>query len=179
MGLLDFLFKSSKVSSEEAAERRRRLLEWQNLVSDEEYPELILSEKQLKEISKSQVENDLRILGDCARIAQSTVDPEVFFMRLQLFIDKLERLSKFEKFVPFSDMLPSEALKQAESDKQETIHDFLKRYYAKTFELAESMKTEKGKQSKYDKFYSSLQKFYPLMDKNNISYIESKYFSNK
>lgn len=109
----------------------------------------------------------LQIVNDCVNLINSTKKPEVFFSRYGLMIEKLENLSKLEKFNCFSRSLPSQDLAKVLGKKLFTINDFLERYYTDTLEKIENLKTSKAKQKKIDAFSESLIAYKPYMLNEN------------
>lgn len=168
MGLFDFIKKKSNA-------RKEHLLRWQNLLMPDSPNKLIMTEQQLKSATIQQAENDLRIIRDCAALVEKTTNPEVFFMRLNLLIEKSKHLTNFEQYISFSGASPAAAYHEALQNYNEAINQFLIRYFSETFNKAESLKTEKGRIGKYQKFYDSLQKYYCFMTSDHIDYIETKY----
>ena len=167
MGLLDVLFGGNS--------KKQRLLEWQNIVRAQKSDRLVMSEQQLRQVSVQQAQNDLRIMNDCKNLVSTTVKPDVFFGRLNLMVEKGEHLQQLEKYISFSGASPTAALNEIKQNYQEAVKQFLVRYFSDTFEKAEAMKTEKGKQNKYIKFYESLQEYYCYMNASNREYVETKY----
>ena len=167
MGLFDVLFGGSS--------KKQRLLEWQNIVMAQKSDRLVMSEQQLRQASVQQAQNDLRIMNDCKNLVSTTVKPDVFFGRLNLMVEKGEHLQKLEKYISFSGASPTAALNEIKQSYQEAVKQFLVRYFSDTFDKAEAMKTEKGKQNKYIKFYESLQEYYCYMNASNREYVETKY----
>lgn len=167
MGFFDSLLMSN--------EKKERLLRWQKLILTNSPDRLIMTEQQLKAATQQQAENDLRIMNDCYKIVEETIKPDVFFMRLNMLLEKSLRLCSFEQYISFKGANPSEAYNEIKTKYQEAIKQFLIRYFSDTFDKAEAMKTEKGRIGKYQKFYDSLQEYYKFMDKENIDYIETKY----
>lgn len=165
MSLLGLFGKKSK----------QDLLFWQKLVLKNSPNRLIMTEKQLKETTLQLAKRELEIANDCIRIINTTVKPDVFFMRLQLLLDAANNLCTFEKYVSFTGTKPSDAFSQALDQYQDAIRDFLARYFWDMHVKAEGMKTDKGKLGKYQKFYDSLQEYYRFMDESNIDFIETKY----
>lgn len=157
------------------ANKKEGLLELQKLVLANSPNKLIMSEKQLKGMATEAAARDLEIIQDCIRIVGTTTKPDTFFSRLALLIDKADNLRKYEKFISFKGATPSEAYGQLWEDHQESIHQFLIRYFSDIFDQAEKLKTNKGKLNKYQKFYDSLQPYYNQMNAENIDYIETKY----
>lgn len=153
------------------------LLQWQKTVLKDNVNDLIMTEQQLREATIQQAENDLRIIADCKKLIETTNKPDVFFMRLNLLIEKSAHLCALEKFISFSGASPTEAYNEIKNDYHKAINQFLVRYFSDTFDKAEVMKTEKGKIGKYQKFYDSLQEYYCYMNEENIDYIETKYIA--
>jgi hypothetical protein len=170
MGLFDFGRKRK--------EREEYLLRWQNVVMKDSPDRLIMTEKQLWEASTQQALNDFRIISDCTRLIEITKEPDAFFTRLDLLIEKAKHLASLEKYISFSGASPTDAYNEALHDRNEAIRLFLIRYFSETFDKAESMKTEKGRIGKYQKFYDSLQPYYNYMTEEHIRYIEKKYKSS-
>ena len=166
MGLFN-VFRNSK---------KDRMLVWQNFVMTVSNPDkLVASEKQLRSISQRIIENDLRIINDCRDIISSTTNPDTFFSRMDLLEEKAKELAFLEEFMAFRGPSPKAALNQIHEQYQLSISMFLKRYYGDTVVKSESLKTMKGKQARYQKFYDSLQKYYHRMSQENIQYIEKSF----
>lgn len=175
MGLLDFIKKKIDDKLQEQQQNQERLLRWQRLVMQDSTGKLVASEQQLKAITLQQMQNDLRIVKDCLKLVNSTLKPDVFFMRLNLMIEKSKHLVNLEEYVTFPDASFAAAYNDAVNDYHKAINQFLIRYFSDTFDKAEAMKTEKGRIGKYQKFYDSLQEYYCYMNDENIDYIETKY----
>lgn len=168
MGIIDSLM--NKING-----KNERLLRWQNLVMSGSPNKLIMTEQQLKSVTNQQAENDLRIMKDCANLIEKTTKPDVFFMRLNLLVEKANHLVALGQYITFSGASPVAIYNEAVKGYQELTYKFLIRYFSDTFDKAEVMKTEKGRIGKYQKFYDSLQEYYRYMDTRNIDYIETKY----
>ena len=168
MGFFDLLKKK-------ATERRDYLLQWQKTVLADDTNKLIMTEQQLKEATLQQAQNDLRIINDCKKLIETTLNPDVFFMRLNLLDEKVVHLCELEKYISFSSVSSTTAYIEVKNEYNQAIKQFLIRYFSDTFDKAEKMKTEKGKIGKYQKFYDSLQEYYCYMNEENIDYIETKF----
>ena len=155
--------------------KNKNLLDLQNLVTDKPYGKLIMSEQQLIKTAYQQASREAEIMDDCIRILQSTKKPDVFFSRLALLGNKLYRLSQFERHIKFQTTPPSYAFNVYQREYQEMIHTFLVRYYFDIHEQAETLKTNKAKQNKYQKFYDSLQPYFNIMSQQNIEYVSSSF----
>ncbi len=112
--------------------------------------------------------NMLRIASDCANLVNTTKNPKVFFERYNLLINKLENLSKLEKFNCFAGKSPSNNLKEVLNKSELTINDFLNRYCEDTLNKICDLKTVSSKKKKVDNFFSSLKKYETFMTDNNI-----------
>lgn len=166
MGLFD-VFISQK--------RKEELLLLQKVLVENSPDKLIYSEKQLKALANKSAKDSLRIANDCIKILQTTVKPDVFFDRLQLFTWHTSNLALLEKYISFSGASPKEVFSVLISEKQECIGEFLVRYFCQVLDKADSLKTAKGKLNQYQKFYDSLKPYFAEMNAENINYIETKY----
>ena len=164
MGILSRLFGNQS-----------RLLAWQKLVLSNSPDRLVLNEQQLTQSTALIVEQDSKIINDCLKITQETVKPDVFFPRLELLKEKIAHLQMFEPYVKFQNVNPTQLSDTVRLKEQETISSFLDRYLDAICQKANDMKSAKGKKNQYEKFYNSLQEYYPLMNDENIQYIEEQY----
>lgn len=168
MGFLDFL--TGKINT-----KTEQLLQWQNAIMKDSPNRLIMTEEQLKVATVQQAENDLHIINDSIKIIEKTTKPDVFFSRLNLLAEKSKHLVSLERYIAFSGASPTAAYNEVLQNYNESIRLFLIRYFSETFDKAESMKTEKARIGKYQKFYDSLQEYYCYMNDENKNYIETKY----
>lgn len=155
--------------------RKEELLLLQKTLIKYSPDKLIYSEKQLKALAQQSAKDSLRIANDCAKILQTTVNPEVFFDRLQLFAWHTGNLAVLCKYVRFSGPSPTSVFSTLIREKQECIGEFLDRYFCKVLEKADRLKTAKGKLNQYQRFYDSLKPYFGEMNAENIDYIETKY----
>lgn len=160
--------------------RNAELLEWQNAICEDKSEQLIMSVKQLEVATEQAVSNDIRIFDDCSNILNKTTNPSVFFSRLSLTEEKLLHLCSLEKYLEkmssiAMDQKPSELYNQFLAKKERCVCDFIYRYYWTVKDKAETLKTEKGKQNQYKKFYDSLQPYSDQISEKNKGYIEAMY----
>ena len=159
--------------------KKSKLLALQKIVIVNSPNKLVMSEQQLHKQAENIANNDLRIINDCTKLIDSTINPNVFFERYDLLIERLKHLVLFQPYLNFSGILPSIALNKVIAEKSSSTLDFLSRYYDSVDAKAKSLKTEKAKIARYQKFYDSLQKFYPLLSKEQIDCVEKcKPFNN-
>lgn len=123
------------------------------------------SKKQLAEFMSPQY---LKIAQDCARLVNTTKNPDVFFPRYKLLIEKMEQLSDFEKVIKFSGTKPSKELAEIKRKRDIATHDFLVRYYSDTRQKIKSAKTPKSKYNNAEKFNSQVSIYICELSKSNI-----------
>lgn len=184
---------TSKASKKTAAPKRKKpslfssikdlanksvLLEWQNMITEEESTKLIMSRDQLEDCTIEQAQNDMRIFDDCATLLNSTIKPDVFFSRLELAESTLDHLVTLEPYMNQikciqMDASMSDLMNKFQEEKDGYTAEFLYRYYAAVKDKADSLKTEKGKQSQFLKFYESLEPYFESISDLNIEYIEA------
>ena len=86
-------------------------------------------------------------------------------------IEKVNDLIDIQKYLSFKGDKPTDMLKQINDKKIYTINDFIDRYYNNIVEQINKLKTDKAKQKRIDKFYSSLVPYFDQMEKENIDKI--------
>ena len=133
----------------------------------------INTENTVPELTYTQAENCLRILNDCSEILQSTCDPDVFFSRLNLMWEHIQRIQGLSLRITFSPS-PDEIEKAFVEDKDEVVYDFLVRYFNETETHAEQLKTEKGKKNCYQKMFDTLSEHLDQLSEENLQYIQCK-----
>ena len=111
----------------------------------------------------------LKIAFDCANLINTTKNPKVFFERYNLLIEKFENLSKIERFGCFKGKLPSQNLKEILGKKENTINDFIDRYYNETLSKFNSLKTEKAKLSCIDAFCNGLNYYKHYLSEDSLN----------
>lgn len=105
----------------------------------------------------------LKQARETANTINTTKNPEVFFGRLGFLFDLLMELKKYEWIYSFSPK-PSQDLKNLENGLEKTVFVFIDRYMADTKEKVSKLKTEKGKQNKYDSLVTKLMSAFDCAD---------------
>jgi len=170
--------KPSLFSSIKDLANKSVLLEWQNVILEDESTKLHMSRDQLEDCTIEQAQNDMRIFDDCATLINSTVKPDVFFSRLDLAESTLDHLVTLEPYMNQIKCIQLEAsmsdlMNKFQEEKDSYTTDFLYRYYASVKEKADGLKTEKGKQNQFQKFYESLEPYFESISDLNMEYIEA------
>lgn len=159
------------------------LIEWQNIVNDCEDNKLTMSKKELLDFTYNvYIPQESRIIDDCVNLVNTTKTIDVYFFRLNLLIERLIELSKLEKFISFSLPLPSTQLEEVLSHKEILNEQFLQRCWENTLDSLNNLKTEKGKQSRLNKFLQSILAFKEYLTLNNLEYLhklEVNYINTK
>lgn len=140
--------------------------------------------KQNKNVNLITLQRQLEILNDCAELIEKTVNPETFFDRYDLYIEKLTLLANAEmsgaKGVKFSGESFVQKLSKANT-KQEwisVVNNFIDRMWVDTCEKAANLKTDNGRQNRYQKFYDTLQAYENRMPIECIQYYRSLNFDS-
>lgn len=117
----------------------------------------------------------LQIANDCVNLVNTTKNPDVFFMRYNLLINKLENMAKLESFKCFKGTLPSKNLTNILNKKELTINDFIDRFYNDILFQISRLKIENAKEKRIEKFYNELSKYNDYMLPENVEKYISMY----
>lgn len=108
-------------------------------------------------------QRELEILNDSAHLIETTKNPDTFFNRYDLYMEKLSLLANAEitgKIKVTGDSLSAKLkIMDNQCQKINTINAFIDRMWDDTCNKANNLKTEKGKQNCYKKFYDILCKY--------------------
>lgn len=103
-----------------------------------------------------QVNGLLKQEQESLNLVNTTVNPEVFFGRLNFLLDVLLELRQYEKYKIFKGISPTHRYKNILENLGEIVNDFIDRSYAKVLEKIRSLKTEKARQSNLEKYAQSM-----------------------
>ena len=120
-----------------------------------------------------QAEDCIRIINDCSRILQSTVDAGTFFSRLSLMEKQIQTMQQLSSDVTFSPA-PDEIEKTYRKDMDTIVYDFLVRCFNETTSRADRLKTERGKKNCYQKLFDVLAEHRKYLSEDNLQYIHCK-----
>lgn len=123
----------------------------------------------------SKITNALYIIDDCKKIISDTANPQVFYDRYDLLIEKYKEISRFEPFVTIYGYQPNESLIYYVDAKSRLEKKMIDRCYNKALIKADSMKTEKGQMNQFIKANESLKAYEFRMSPENISYMNDKF----
>lgn len=109
------------------------------------------------------LQRDLEIANDCAQLIESTVNPETFFSRYDLYMEKLAVLAEAQAShrikVQGDNLVQKYKRMNTNEQRVETINAFIDRMWADTCQKAEKLKTEKGKENRFNKFLEALSSY--------------------
>lgn len=172
MGMFDFLKKKKK--SNNTTENNLDLLEWQNIIQHDNSDILYMSREQLYSATiETYLPNVKRIIDDSSNLVNNTTELDVFFYRFDLFIKYTSELCKLEKFINFSEPLPSQQLDDIFKHKDDLFNQFIDIYWQKALESANKLKTKKGRENRLNKNYNELLDYKKYFSSSNFIYISS------
>ena len=117
----------------------------------------------------------LKIAQESAQIVNSTKNPDVFFERFKLLIEKMENLSNIENLIKFKSKKPSQNLKEILDKKELTIKEFIDRFYDETNIKIKNLTMVKSKENNINKFKEKLEFYNEEMSNSNIKYYINLY----
>ncbi|MEG0900209.1 MAG: hypothetical protein RSF40_10940 [Oscillospiraceae bacterium] len=98
------------------------------------------------------VDRLLYTLNESANLVNTTVNPQVFWQRLNFVLDILLELQKYEKYNMFIGNPPSEDFNKTIDKLEYAVNDFLDRATENEFQKISVLKTEKAKNDRAEKF---------------------------
>lgn len=155
---------------------KKRLIKLQKILMPTSPDRLIYNKKILYVMARSEADSCLRIFKDSILIITQTTNPKIFFSRYNLMLEQAEKIDALSEYVKFNGIEKIKSVYQeALNDKQNQIHQMINRYWNETVIKAESLKTDSGKEKRYQKFYNTLEQYKIEMSEENIGHYISKY----
>lgn len=134
----------------------------------------LLFGKSKSDIDVTSLNRDLQILNDCAKLIENTVTPEVFFNRYDLYLEKLSLLANAQKNkivkVKGENLIQKYSEMSTLEKRISATDEFIGRFWKYTCIKADNLKTEKGKNNRYQKFLDSLSEYNEKMPRECIEY---------
>lgn len=148
--------------------QRRETIEEREIREKKEIANRIKNEAQFMS------EGSLKIINDCVHLVNTTVNPEVFFMRYNLMLEHLEKLVGLECTGIFENSreLPSEAYDRVYGQFDAATIDFFDRSFENAKNHAETLKTENGKKNAIKRYFDNMEKYIINMDSESMEYFE-------
>lgn len=137
--------------------------------------------KRQKSFDLAALQRDLEIVNDCAQLIENTVNPETFFSRYDLYMEKLVVLAEAQEAhrvkVKGDNLVQKYERMNTDEQKVETINAFIDRMWYDTCQKADKLKTKKGKDNKFIKFIETLSTYNDRMPAQCIEHYNNL-FSN-
>ncbi len=125
------------------------------------------------------IKNCFKILKDCASLINTTAKPKVFFERYLLAISILNELIPIENKIPIKGDKPSKIKYQFYEKEILTVNDFIDRYYSQTLEDIDTLKTDKAKLNKIEKYLHGLDEYKQYINPESMQRFTNYYLQLK
>lgn len=106
----------------------------------------------------------MKQVGECVSLVNSTVSPQVFFGRLNMLLDLLLELRKYEKYGIFQNSTPTDDYNKVIGNLEKTVDDFIDRAIAANGQKIAKYKTEAAKERNKVKFILDLADGFDMAD---------------
>lgn len=113
-------------------------------------------QKQVPFIVQEKIDTRIKQLKESATLVNETVNPSVFFGRLNFILDLLLDLQKYEETYNFATKTPTEQYNDIIANLEKTVDNFIDRADAHNLEKIASLKTEKGKCANRARFVDTM-----------------------
>lgn len=135
------------------------------------------SEEATAEIDQMNAKIFMDEFQDSLNIMQKTADPNTFFSRYDLALERLDNMIELQqKGIKFTCDLP--ALKVQALDQEttaETVNVLIDNAYAKQVQKLSALKTERGRSNSTQRWYASFEPFLDRMPLRSKTYLEMKH----
>lgn len=128
--------------------------------------------ERVKQMYVQQAQNDLRIIKESAFIVERTLDPSVFFSRMDLMFERLEHLVSIEHHLSLTGESPSVVYQKTKDSYSENVKEFIEKYFDDSFSKATGLKTRAGKENRIKKSFETLMQHKDTMDADCVSLAE-------
>jgi len=144
----------------------------QNLVMRTNYKKLVVSDQQLLRALNMFVDGNMKVISDCTRLINETVNPDVFFSRLDTLFERVQLLCSLESINgSLFTQSPTDQLRIVRQKLPQTFDDLINRCWLDAQNKACSLKTSSAKQARFDKLFLSLDLYRTRMNPQNIDLI--------
>ena len=176
MGILKEIFRAliaSKVISKRQQNRCTNTPKQETLAEREEREKKALSGN-IRKHAQFQSQQLIKIVKDCAELVNTTTNPEVFFTRYNLMLERLEELVGLECTGIFdnSPELPSTAFQRIENQFDAATNDFLDRSFEKAKAHAKTLKTESGQKNAIKRYFDNMEKYIIHMNSESLEHFD-------
>lgn len=131
----------------------------------------------LAEIDRMNAKIFINEFQDSLNIMQKTANPETFFSRYDLVLERLDNMIELQqRGIKFTCDLPS--LKTQALDEEttaETVNVLIDNAYAKQVQKLSTLKTERGRSNSTQRWYASFEPFLDRMPLRSKTYLEMKH----
>ena len=107
-------------------------------------------------------------------LIENTINPKVFFDRYDLYLEKLALLSEAQKCkaikVKGENLIQKYSQMSTLEKRVSATNEFIDRFWRDTCAKANTLKTEKGKNNRYQNFFDSLSEYNERMPEECIEY---------
>ena len=134
------------------------------------------SEEATAEIDRMNAKIFMDEFQDSLNIMQKTADPDTFFSRYDLALERLDNMIELQqKGIKFTCDLP--ALKVQALDQEttaETVNVLIDNAYAKQVQKLSALKTERGRSNSTQRWYASFEPFFDRMPMSSRTHLDLK-----
>lgn len=152
-------------------------IEWLSIVNPSMPARRRVPKRQIKTWSQMYIDQNLKIIEDCARLVNTTKTPDVFFSRFDLLLDLLHKFVVLDKYVSrgyFHGMNTHTQYADVLATKEQATNNFINRYWEAAVSKVQNLKTTSAKKNTFDAFFEIMYSYSSKMTPANLSLIQSK-----
>lgn len=136
----------------------------------------VTPEKAIAEIDRMNAKIFMDEFQDSLSIMQKTANPEIFFSRYDLAMERLDNMVELQqkgiKFTSDLSSLKAQALSQETT--ADTVNALIDNAYTKQLQKLSTLKTERGRTNSNQRWYASFEPYFDKMPVRSRSYLDLK-----
>lgn len=137
----------------------------------------VTPEEAIAEIDRMNAKIFMDEFQDSLNIMQKTTDPETFFSRYDLAMERLDNMVELQqkgiKFTSDLSSLKAQALSQETT--ADTVNALIDNAYIKQLQKLSALKTERGRTNSNQRWYASFEPYFDKMPVRSRSYLDLKF----
>ncbi len=111
----------------------------------------------ISSVELARVRSLLKQMNNTTKTVNTTVNPEIYFGRLNYLFDLILALKNYEKYHVFTGQTPSQNYSYLTATLEKSVNDFIDRSFYNQIQKTEKLKTDKSKENSMKRYIEKMQ----------------------